>query len=165
MSHDAAYEFLRLGQALERADMTTRVLGVRAAALMAAASAPDGDGEHAEVQWMSVLALALGAADVPPQHPRAGQRPCGRALPARPTRLPPLGRRAAWRGWLPGWRRCRAARRSSRPCGRPRSSSASSIPPRPTARPSTTRWTDCSSSLAAVHGQLAVTYLRVAAPD
>ena len=33
MSRDAAYEFLRLGQAIERADMTTRVLGVRAAAL------------------------------------------------------------------------------------------------------------------------------------
>ena len=53
MSRDAAYEFLRLGQAIERADMTTRVLGVRAAALMAAT---DGAEEHAEVQWMSMLA-------------------------------------------------------------------------------------------------------------
>lgn len=58
MSRDAAYEFVRLGQALERADMTTRVLGVRAAALMAASSAPTADPrfEHAEVQWMGVLA-------------------------------------------------------------------------------------------------------------
>jgi uncharacterized alpha-E superfamily protein len=53
MSRDPAYEFLRLGQAIERADMTTRVLGVRAAALMAAT---DGAEEHAEVQWMSMLA-------------------------------------------------------------------------------------------------------------
>jgi uncharacterized alpha-E superfamily protein len=53
MSRDAAYEFLRLGQAIERADMTTRVLGVRAAALMAST---DGADEHAEVQWMSMLA-------------------------------------------------------------------------------------------------------------
>ena len=34
MSRDQAYEFVRLGQAIERADMTTRVLGVRAADLM-----------------------------------------------------------------------------------------------------------------------------------
>jgi len=50
MSRDHAYEFLHIGQAIERADMTTRVLGVRAAALI---------GEHAdyfpEVQWMGVL--------------------------------------------------------------------------------------------------------------
>jgi uncharacterized alpha-E superfamily protein len=52
MSRDAAYEFLRLGQALERADMTTRVLGVRAAELMAGS---DPAEEHAEVQWMSML--------------------------------------------------------------------------------------------------------------
>jgi uncharacterized alpha-E superfamily protein len=56
MSRDAAYEFFRLGQAVERADMTTRVLGVRAAALMAAADAGDAADEHAEVQWMSMLA-------------------------------------------------------------------------------------------------------------
>jgi uncharacterized alpha-E superfamily protein len=36
--------------------MTTRVLGVRAAALMAAADAGDAADEHAEVQWMSMLA-------------------------------------------------------------------------------------------------------------
>ena len=70
----------------------------------------------------------------------------------------------AWRGWPPGWRRCRAARRSSRPCGRPRSSSAWSTRPRRTARPSTTPMDGLQLSLAAVHGQLAVTYLRVAAP-
>ena len=50
MNRDHAYEFLRIGQALERADMTTRVLGVRAAALV------DGGADvFAEVQWMGVL--------------------------------------------------------------------------------------------------------------
>ncbi len=52
MSHDDAYCFLRLGWAIERADMTTRVLGVRAAELLTAAA---GDENHDEVQWMSVL--------------------------------------------------------------------------------------------------------------
>jgi uncharacterized alpha-E superfamily protein len=49
MSRDHAYEFLRMGQALERADMTTRVLGVRAASLLGGAAG------FAEVQWMGVL--------------------------------------------------------------------------------------------------------------
>jgi uncharacterized alpha-E superfamily protein len=53
MSRDAAYEFLRLGQALERADMTTRVLGVRAAALMTESETLE---QYSEVQWMSMLA-------------------------------------------------------------------------------------------------------------
>ena len=50
MSRDHAYEFLRIGQALERADMTTRVLGVRAAALIGG-----GVERFAQVQWMGVL--------------------------------------------------------------------------------------------------------------
>jgi uncharacterized alpha-E superfamily protein len=50
MSRDHAYEFLRIGQAIERADMTTRVLGVRAAALVGG-----GTEQFAEVQWMGVL--------------------------------------------------------------------------------------------------------------
>lgn len=52
MQRDEAYEIWRLGQALERADMTTRVLGVRAAALLAA---PDTVDDYDEVQWMGVL--------------------------------------------------------------------------------------------------------------
>jgi uncharacterized alpha-E superfamily protein len=51
MSRDEAYEFVRLGRALERADMTTRVLDVRAGSLMAG----DSSDRHADVQWMSVL--------------------------------------------------------------------------------------------------------------
>jgi uncharacterized alpha-E superfamily protein len=50
MVRDEAHAFWRLGQWLERADMTTRVLGVRAAALL---DLPDD--EHGAVLWMGVL--------------------------------------------------------------------------------------------------------------
>ena len=48
--------------------------------------------EHAEVQWMSVLARSRRGRCTT-AHPRAGQRPRGRALPAHRSRLPPLRRR------------------------------------------------------------------------
>jgi uncharacterized alpha-E superfamily protein len=51
MSRDEAYELWRLGQTIERADMTTRVVGVRAAALLDHAEA----GVYEDVQWMGVL--------------------------------------------------------------------------------------------------------------
>lgn len=54
MNRDAAFEMWRLGRYLERADMTTRVVGVRAASLMATAGG-GGRPEYDEVQWMSVL--------------------------------------------------------------------------------------------------------------
>ena len=57
MLRDEAYEFMRLGQAVERADMTTRVLGVRAADLMSDDRPLAG---HEDVQWMGVL-RSLGA--------------------------------------------------------------------------------------------------------
>ncbi len=50
MVRDDAHAFWRLGQWLERADMTTRVLGVRAAALL-----DQSDDEHGPVLWMGVL--------------------------------------------------------------------------------------------------------------
>jgi uncharacterized alpha-E superfamily protein len=53
MSRDEAYQFLRLGRNLERADMTTRVLDVRAVALLIT-----GEGTrpaHDDVQWAAVL--------------------------------------------------------------------------------------------------------------
>jgi len=53
MSRDEAYEFVRLGRTLERADMTTRVLDVSAGALMATDA--DASGLYEDVQWMSVL--------------------------------------------------------------------------------------------------------------
>jgi len=53
MNHDDTYQFLRIGRHIERADMTTRVLDVRAATLL------DGrlDTQHAfaDIQWMQVL--------------------------------------------------------------------------------------------------------------
>jgi uncharacterized alpha-E superfamily protein len=53
MSRDEAHEFVRLGRSLERADMTTRVLDVRAGSLIS----PVGyeSDQHDDVQWMSVL--------------------------------------------------------------------------------------------------------------
>ncbi len=53
MTRDAAYELWRLGRYIERGDMTTRVLGVRAATLLQLP--PGGHDEFAEVRWMSVL--------------------------------------------------------------------------------------------------------------
>lgn len=52
MSRDEAYEMWRLGQSIERADMTTRVVGVRAASLLAL---PADTDDYDEVQWMGVL--------------------------------------------------------------------------------------------------------------
>lgn len=53
MTRDEAFEMWRLGRYLERADMTTRVLGVRAASLLSLP--PGAHDEFAEVQWMGVL--------------------------------------------------------------------------------------------------------------
>jgi uncharacterized alpha-E superfamily protein len=53
MTRDAAYEIWRLGRLLERADMTTRVVGVRAAALMVPGS--EVARGYDEVHWMGVL--------------------------------------------------------------------------------------------------------------
>ncbi len=58
MNRDAAWQMWRMGRYLERADMTTRVVGVRAAVLMAQAAKPDEPRDplrYDEVQWMGVL--------------------------------------------------------------------------------------------------------------
>lgn len=63
MTHDEAYVMWRLGRAIERADMTTRVLGVRAAAVLELPGTPtstDGADDHDEVQWMGVLRSLSG---------------------------------------------------------------------------------------------------------
>jgi uncharacterized alpha-E superfamily protein len=53
ITRDEVFDMWRLGRYIERADMTTRVLGVRAASLL---SLPAGAvDEFAEVQWMGVL--------------------------------------------------------------------------------------------------------------
>jgi len=53
MNHDAGYEFLRIGQMLERGDMTTRTVDVRSASLL-----PETASEllpYENIQWISVL--------------------------------------------------------------------------------------------------------------
>jgi uncharacterized alpha-E superfamily protein len=57
MSHDEAYAMWRVGRALERADMTTRVLGVRAAVLIDEA---DGERSYDDLLWMGVLRSLSG---------------------------------------------------------------------------------------------------------
>jgi len=64
MTHDEAYVMWRLGRAIERADMTTRVLGVRAAAVLTLPRRNGGGStrveDHDEVQWMGVLRSVWG---------------------------------------------------------------------------------------------------------
>jgi uncharacterized alpha-E superfamily protein len=53
MTHDAGYDFLRLGRHLERADMTSRIIDVRSDDLL-----PERAGDLTpfyNIQWMSVL--------------------------------------------------------------------------------------------------------------
>jgi uncharacterized alpha-E superfamily protein len=58
MSHDEAYAMWRLGRALERADMTTRVLGVRAAGVLLGSD--EGPGTYDDLLWMGVLRSLSG---------------------------------------------------------------------------------------------------------
>ena len=51
MSHDAAYQFFRLGRAIERADMTTRIIDVAAAMLLGRQDLARYDN----TLWMAVL--------------------------------------------------------------------------------------------------------------
>ena len=60
MNHDEAYAMWRLGRAIERADMTTRVLGVRAAAVLSAADSSSDERRYDELQWMGVLRSLSG---------------------------------------------------------------------------------------------------------
>ena len=57
MTHDEAYVMWRLGRALERADMTTRVLGVRAVSVLEGPGVVHGQAAADEValEWMGVL--------------------------------------------------------------------------------------------------------------
>lgn len=59
MNHDQRYLFFRLGRRLERADMTTRIIDVRAAGLM---MSENGDvvQNFDGLQWMSVLKSLTG---------------------------------------------------------------------------------------------------------
>ena len=53
MSHDLSYDFLRMGRNMERADMTTRVIDVRATNLMP--NQLDELKPFEDIQWKSVL--------------------------------------------------------------------------------------------------------------
>jgi uncharacterized alpha-E superfamily protein len=58
MSHDQTYEFIRLGRDMERADMTTRVLEVRASNLLL--SITEELRPFDDIQWKSVLDSLAG---------------------------------------------------------------------------------------------------------
>jgi uncharacterized alpha-E superfamily protein len=53
MSHDVAYQFIRLGRNIERADMTTRIIDITSAVLMPRQRA--GDDPAMDFLWMGVL--------------------------------------------------------------------------------------------------------------
>jgi uncharacterized alpha-E superfamily protein len=53
MSHDVAFQFIKLGRYLERADMTTRILDINAAVL--APRQQDADDPALALLWMGVL--------------------------------------------------------------------------------------------------------------
>lgn len=71
MSHDAGYDFTRLGRKLERADMTTRVLDLGIAGLSTADAAEAQQADKAvalaNIRWMSVL-LCVSAYQMYHQH-------------------------------------------------------------------------------------------------
>jgi uncharacterized alpha-E superfamily protein len=53
MSHDVAYQFIRLGRFIERADMTTRILDINAAVLVPRQQVPEDPAMA--LLWMGVL--------------------------------------------------------------------------------------------------------------
>ena len=55
MTRSDAYRMLRLGRLVERADMTTRVLGVAAAAILQEEAELGDEVQHDEIRWMNVL--------------------------------------------------------------------------------------------------------------
>lgn len=57
MNHDRGYEFLRIGRSVERSDMTTRIIDVRSANLLA--NSPDLR-PFDNIQWVSVLKSLTG---------------------------------------------------------------------------------------------------------
>lgn len=55
MTRSSPYQFVRLGRLVERADMTTRVLGVAAASILYMERTDSSELINDEVRWMSVL--------------------------------------------------------------------------------------------------------------
>ena len=128
--------------------MTTRVLGVRAAALLELGRARrrDVDEVHDDVQWMGVLRSRQRAADVPARHARARSTAparCGSCCSSRSSRARSPAALSRVREALDA----PAAARRTR-CRRSTSSTrvlAGAAGARPTTAPrSTRRWTRCS---------------------
>lgn len=74
MSHDAAYDFARIGRNLERGDMSTRIVDSAIAILMPRTDAP---GPYDNILWVNVL-KSLGAFQMYRQHVQS--RVKGRAV-------------------------------------------------------------------------------------
>ncbi len=55
MSHDVGYQFMRLGTSLEQADMTTRIIDVRAASFSSSRASDELTRSFQNLQWMSAL--------------------------------------------------------------------------------------------------------------
>ena len=137
MTRDEVFEMWRLGRYIERADMTTRVLGVSAATLL---SLPAGAvDEFAEVQWMGVL-RSLSALQM---YQRATRGPISGPAVVRfllfdhrfPARLPAASPRCARRSCV-----SRSIRRCSVPSRRPTGSCVGAVRLPTTAQRSTPRW-------------------------
>ena len=132
MTHDEAYVMWRLGRAIERADMTTRVLGVRAAAVLSAPPATTATARRTE--------------------PRRGAVDGRAALAVRACRC--TSARCAGRSRArPSCASCSSTTASHGPCGRCCARSAGRSPscPIPARRstPSTTSRPCCAESTAA----------------
>jgi len=138
MTRDEVLEMWRLGRYIERADMTTRVLGVRAAALLS--QSPGEIDAFAEVQWMGVL-RSLAALQM---YQRATRGPIDGPAVVRfllfDHRFP---RSVA--GCLAEMRSCRRTRRSSGRSRPPIGSFDGAVPPPTTAPRSMRRWRACRS--------------------
>ena len=164
MNHDEAYAMWRLGRAIERADMTTRVARAceRPRVLVEQPSSAGAEPRrYDELQWMGVLRSLSGLQMYSAGGPRADRGTGGRAVPARARPLPP-GRPGAAARDPPGPQRAARPRRAARR-GRQRRCRAARLDRRrrSTAPSSTTRWTPCRSrsanSTALIHDR----YLRL----
>jgi len=60
MSRDVGYHFMKIGTALEQADMTTRILDVRSTSLIEPTGRPEQLAPFYNIQWMSVLRSLTG---------------------------------------------------------------------------------------------------------
>ena len=135
MPRTEGYQFLLLGQLLERGGLTARLLSVwqrRLAGIGASAGLPGVD---------QGAALRVRVRGVPARAPRPVRRAAGAVVPARIAGIAPVRARTAWRSRSGSWSRSRPGRTGGHRCGRsggcgptwssrsPRSSPGPSWPP------------------------------------